>query len=86
MFGKLCGAKARTNDHQPCRQPAMKNSRCRLHGGRSTGARTPEGKIKSAHANFKHGHYTNAAILERKDFNQQLRDWIDHLKNNGEEF
>lgn len=81
MFKKLCGAKARTNNYQPCRQPAMKNGRCRLHGGKSTGAITPEGKIKQAQANFKHGHYTNTAILERKEFKQQLRDWANDLEN-----
>ncbi|MDF2972517.1 MAG: hypothetical protein K0R61_2967 [Microvirga sp.] len=27
----------------PCCQPAMPNGRCRLHGGLSTGPRTPEG-------------------------------------------
>lgn len=64
---KLCGAKARQNNHQPCRQPGMKtNGRCRLHGGKSTGANTPEGKERAAQANFKQGYYTDAAIWERK--------------------
>jgi len=62
---KLCGAKARQNSHQPCRQPAMQNGRCRMHGGKSTGPKTPEGKERAAKANFKHGFYTNAAIEER---------------------
>jgi hypothetical protein len=31
-----CGAKTRAGP--PCRQPAMKNGRCRLHGGKSPGA------------------------------------------------
>ena len=62
----LCGAKARQNNHLPCRQPAMKNrKRCRLHGGKCTGPKTPEGKMKSAQANLKHGKYTKSAILER---------------------
>ncbi|TLS66570.1 hypothetical protein FEF65_10055 [Mariprofundus erugo] len=33
---KPCGAHARTTG-KPCRQPAMANGRCRLHGGKSTG-------------------------------------------------
>jgi len=33
-----CGATTRAGC--ACRQPAMQNSRCRLHGGKSTGART----------------------------------------------
>ncbi len=30
---KLCGAKCRTKGGLPCEQPAMKNGRCRMHGG-----------------------------------------------------
>jgi len=35
----LCGAKAKRTG-KACHQPAMKNGRCRLHGGKSTGPRT----------------------------------------------
>lgn len=31
-----CGAHCRTTG-LPCRNPAMENGRCRMHGGRSTG-------------------------------------------------
>lgn len=31
-----CGAKCRTTGNQ-CRNPTMKNGRCRMHGGKSTG-------------------------------------------------
>ncbi|MGH6962647.1 MAG: HGGxSTG domain-containing protein, partial [Dongiaceae bacterium] len=34
-----CGARTRCGGE--CRQPAMPNGRCRLHGGLSTGPRTP---------------------------------------------
>ena len=53
------------NNGRPCRQPAMANGRCRLHGGKSTGPKTPEGKAKAARANYKHGQYTNQAMMER---------------------
>jgi hypothetical protein len=36
-----CGTRTRAGC--PCRQPAMANGRCRLHGGKSTGARTAAG-------------------------------------------
>jgi hypothetical protein len=36
-----CGARTRAGC--PCRQPAMANRRCRMHGGKSTGARTESG-------------------------------------------
>jgi hypothetical protein len=38
---------ARTRVGCPCRQPAMANGRCRMHGGLSTGPRTPEGLARS---------------------------------------
>lgn len=78
MFANLCGAKARTNNHLPCRQPAMKNGRCRLHGGKCTGAKTPEGKKKAAEANLKHGRYTIDAILERKRMRKMMQ-WRNDL-------
>ena len=31
-----CGAHCRTTG-EPCKNPAMKNGRCRMHGGKSTG-------------------------------------------------
>jgi hypothetical protein len=40
-----CGAHARSTG-KPCRAPAMKNGRCRRHGGMSTGPRTPEGRAR----------------------------------------
>jgi hypothetical protein len=61
-----CGARNRRG--LSCQQPAMKNGRCRLHGGKSTGARTPEGRRRIAQANLKHGYFTKAARQERRDF------------------
>jgi len=46
-----------------CRQPAMKNGRCRMHGGLSTGPRTPEGR---ARARLKHGYYSAEMIALRR--------------------
>lgn len=47
-----CGAHCRTTG-LPCRNPAMANGRCRMHGGKSTG-RT-----------LVHGRYTKAALEQR---------------------
>ena len=41
-----CGAKTRSG--WPCKSAAMSNGRCRMHGGGSTGPRTPE-EIGRAH-------------------------------------
>ena len=74
-----CGAKARQANHQPCKQPAMKNGRCRLHGGFSTGPKTPEGKLRSATANFKNGFYTQSAVAERKRLRSMVHEWRNDL-------
>lgn len=43
----VCGAR-RHRDGQPCQAKSEPGKlRCRFHGGRSTGPRTPEGKIRS---------------------------------------
>jgi len=55
-----CGAKTRAGC--ACRQPAMTNGRCRLHGGKSTGARTAEGRRRARTARLVHGRRTAAAI------------------------
>ena len=50
-----CGA--RTRRGTACQAPAMKNGRCRSHGGKSTGARTANGKQAQIAANTVHGYY-----------------------------
>ncbi len=67
-----CGAKTRKGT--PCMAPAMANGRCRMHGGKSTGPRTPEGLERSRKANFKHGHYSAESIRVRWYRKQLLRD------------
>ena len=60
-----CGARRRA-DGKPCQQPAMPNGRCRMHGGMSTGPRTPQGLERSRKANWKHGWYSAEAISDRR--------------------
>jgi hypothetical protein len=36
----------------------MRNGRCRLHGGKSTGPKTPQGKERARLAGLIHGHRT----------------------------
>ena len=63
-----CGA--RTRKDQPCRAPAVRGKRrCRMHGGRSTGPRTPAGRERSTRARWTHGRYS----AERQREFQQLK-------------
>lgn len=66
-----CGAKARTNNHQPCRRIAMANGRCRLHGGltpkHNPGPRTEKGKLRQKMANWKHGMRSKEALEEKRE-------------------
>ena len=49
-----------------CQAPAIKGkTKCRFHGGRSTGSRTPEGKARQIEANTIHGRETRAIREER---------------------
>jgi hypothetical protein len=64
-----CGA--RTRSGSPCRAPAMINrqgryTRCRLHGGRSTGPVTAEGLDHSRRARLKHGWYSSERRERRR--------------------
>ena len=57
-----CGAKARTNNHLPCRNPAVRGKkRCRMHGGKGSGASNSNTNA------LKHGLTTTATkILKSK--------------------
>jgi hypothetical protein len=72
MNAPRCGAKTRRVT--PCQAPAMANGRCRMHGGKSTGPRTPEGLARSKKANWKHGNYSAESLAARRYINQLLRD------------
>jgi hypothetical protein len=48
-----CGARTRTG--MACKGPAMPNGKCRMHGGASTGPRTPEGLARIRAAQTTHG-------------------------------
>ena len=71
MKAPRCGAKTRRGT--PCQAPAMKNGRCRLHGGKSTGPKTREGIERIRQAHLKHGRYTKDAIASRKEFHSLVR-------------
>lgn len=72
-----CGAKTRSGGS--CRRPAgwgtdhAGSGRCKLHGGKSTGAKTAEGKAAVAKNAIKHGAYIERLITVEE---QELHDWL----------
>jgi hypothetical protein len=44
----------------------MRNGRCRLHGGKSTGPRTIEGRERMRASKITSGRFTKAAIEQRR--------------------
>lgn len=70
--GPRCGARCkRTN--QPCRGAAMRNGRCRMHGGGSTGAHTSEGIERCRVASWKHGKRDMVARAKARQRGTALR-------------
>lgn len=61
-----CGARTRKNT--ACQAPAMANGRCRMHGGKATGA--PK-ENKNA---LKHGEYSRDSLTLRRYFRELLQD------------
>ncbi len=59
---------------QPCNAPAMKNGRCRMHGGKSTGA--GKGNTNA----LKHGCRTKKAISEKKKISKLLKECREMLE------
>ena len=68
-----CGAYARTTG-KPCKNPAMKNGRCRMHGGKSSGRP------------IIHGLYTKERKRRNAAIRQHLKNLLNTLRmNDGDE-
>ena len=80
--GRRCGAKTRAGG--ACQNPAIKGrGRCKLHGGKSTGPRTEEGKARSIAAHTKHGRRSREHVEKVKAINAELRRLTYELKRDG---
>jgi hypothetical protein len=79
-----CGAKCRTRNGEPCRNAAMPNGRCRMHGGKSTGPKTKEGLCSITVAATKHGFYAKKAKNERKQVRVLLQSGRELLEKHSE--
>ena len=75
-----CQATAKTTQRQ-CQRPATSGKQvCKLHGGRSTGPRTPEGRQRCAAARTVHGQETTSTRMERRLASARLAvlEWAGH--------
>lgn len=70
---RTCGAAPRGERTHPCRNLAMGNGRCWLHGGRSTGPRTPDGLARAQRASWKHGERSAKVLEERRQVHALMR-------------
>jgi hypothetical protein len=66
-----CGARTRAG--MACKGPAMRNGRCRMHGGASTGPRTAEGLARIRKARTRTGLYS-AEMMEMRRLSAELRE------------
>jgi uncharacterized protein YjcR len=69
---RLCGAKTRKGT--PCKSHGMRNGRCRMHGGKSTGP--PKGSQNA----LKHGLYSREKKEEWREIKQTLKQAKDLVK------
>ena len=80
--GRRCSAKTRAGG--ACQNPAIGNrTRCKLHGGKSTGPRTEEGKARSIAAHRTHGRRSREHVAKVKAINAELRRLTYELKRDG---
>ena len=72
-----CQAKSKRSQEK-CRGPAVKGKNvCRMHGGKSTGPKTKEGRQRCAEAKTIHGFETRKTRTERAQGMRRLRELED---------
>jgi hypothetical protein len=80
MMSPRCGAKTRAGT--PCQSPAVSGKRrCRMHGG-ARGSGAPKGNQNA----LKHGTYTRAAIRQRAELRELIKEGeqlLRSLKDDG---
>lgn len=76
LYSPFCGARNRKG-LMCLKQPVNGKSRCRNHGGLSTGPKTDKGKHISSQNSLKTGFYTKDSIKER----QLVRDLLNTFTN-----
>ena len=70
--GRRCDAKTRAGG--ACQNPAIGGrTRCKLHGGKSTGPKSIEGRARVVAANTRHGRRSKAHVARVREINAELR-------------
>ncbi len=78
-----CQARSKRTKNQ-CGKPALKGKRvCQFHGGRSTGAKTKEGRLRIAHSKTQHGNETRKVRVERRNKSAELSSLEDIMNLTG---
>lgn len=67
-----CQAKSKQKGKQCCNFAVKGKAVCHIHGGKSTGAKTEEGKLRQKMASWKHGMRSKEAREETKWLRQQV--------------
>jgi len=71
---------ARNRAGGQCAKPAVKGKRvCNFHGGRSTGAKTPEGMARIKEAATKHGRFSKESLAMATAQSARIRELEDAL-------
>ena len=80
--GQRCLAKTRQGT--PCQNPAIRGrGRCKLHGGRSAGPRTPEGKARSIACAHEARTTVQAHVKKVRAINAEIKQITLALKREG---
>ena len=70
--GRRCGARTRSGG--TCKNPAIKGrSRCKLHGGLSSGPKSVAGKARAARVHTKHGRRSRAHVEKVRAINAEIK-------------
>ena len=68
-----CTAKSKRT-HKQCGAPAIRGkTKCKFHGGRSTGPKTDEGRARCAQAKTIHGQETRAKRLRHQTVMREIK-------------
>lgn len=75
-----CHAKSKRSGEQ-CKSWAVRGKKvCRMHGA-FAGIKTKQGRERQIEAVTKHGHYSKAAVEERRETSKMIKDAKEILSN-----